>query len=244
MGIQQNLDNLITRTKEIEGREGSAKQYSELNEVLNNINNSGFRELSFLEEQHRLFKGKEVSVNLSSDDREVLTRLAADALDAFNEMPTAQSLKSGRTLQDLLKVLNKFVESYKLGLAEVFSEFVRLQYGGPGPTDLEISAGKTPSNANILSSFKHEYENFENTQKTRPFTAELLNQIERRGKVLKGLYEKVDFDVPDEVKEFFDGVERGGATLTSLNDTVLTYLIENKIDTQFKIIKNRTWNDH
>ena len=56
-------------------------------------------------------------------------------------------------------------------------------------------------------------------------------------KLQQEIIKKVDFDIPDEVKNFFNGIENGGAKLSLLNETVVNYLSENDMIADFKIIK-------
>ncbi|MDA9613028.1 hypothetical protein N9S22_02820 [Paracoccaceae bacterium] len=243
MGIQQNLDDLIDLSEQVQGQEGNSREYSEINAVLHDLNEKGLSKLSEHENLKKLYEQKKVAFKLPEDECKALRNFAKNLLEIFNAEPTVQSLKSGRNLQNLLQALKKFTDAYEIKLDHAFTEFVRSNYGGGGPKDLELSAGKTPNNAKILSTFRGEYEGFLNITQTRSITVEVLDQIEKSGAVLIKLYDKLDFEVPSEVKKFFDAIERGGANLNDLTNTVREYLNENNIAPEFKIIKNRNLSD-
>ena len=76
-----------------------------------------------------------------------------------------------------------------------------------------------------------------------PITTEVLDEIETIGSSLQEIIKKVDFDVPDEVKNFFNGIENGGADLDLLNETVVNYLRENNMIADFKIFKTGVYID-
>ena len=172
-----------------------------------------------------------------------MSELAEDLLDAFDSEPTAQSLKTNGLLTNTLRALKKLVSSHQTQLDTAFNDFIRSKYGGIDPRDLNLSAAKTPQNTELIQNFKAEFERFRQIQKVTPVTNELLHEIEIIGSRLQEIIKKVDFDVPDEVKNFFNGIENGGADLSLLNETVVNYLRENNMIGDFKIFKTGVYVD-
>ena len=244
MSIQNSLDAVIQSANEYVEFEKSLAEYNALSEVITDFDQHGLSEFKSLQAVHSLLEARGISVDLPVTDVERLSSVANELMVAFSDQPTAQSLKAERRLTSTFRVLKKLVTSYRLGVDNAYKEFIRLQYGNIGLRDLNVSAAKTPKNSQLLDLFRIEYENFNSIVKIRPIKNELLDSIQNSGNKLTNIYKKIDFNIPDDVKRFFDGIESGGASLSLLSDSVVKYLEENNMLTEFKIIKTGISMDH
>ena len=237
MTILQSIETVTKSAIEFVDYQDSTRQYNELNDVLGKFDEAGINNLRKNEEIQSLLSDRGSSVQFPVIEKEKLSELAKDLLEAFDSEPTAQSLKTNRLLTNTLLTLKKLVLSHQANLDKALNDFIRSKYGGVSPRDLNLSAAKTPKNTELIHNFKVEYERFLHAQKVTPVTIEVLDDIEAIGSNLQEIIKKVDFDVPVEVKNFFNGIEKGGADLSLLNDIVVNYLSKNNMIADFKIIK-------
>ena len=212
MSIQNNIETVTQLATGFIDHQDSVKHYNELSEVIGKFNEAGLSDLRKNEAMQTLLK-KNLS-RVSSFERDKLSNLAKDLLEAFGEEATAQSLKKDGRLINTLRALKKLVTMHQIALENAFGEFIRSNYGGIDPRDLGLSAAKTPQNSKFIRNFKAEYERFIQVQQIKPVTDEVLDNIETIGASLQEIIKKVDFDIPDEVKNFFNGIENGGAKLS------------------------------
>lgn len=237
MSIQKSIDDVTQLASEFVNHQTSIKHYRELIDVLGKFEEAGLPDLRNNKAMQSLLEEKGTSIQFPTVERDRLSGLAEELLEAFNAEPTAQSLKAERRLQNALIALKKLVSAYQLEVENAYKEFIRSKYGGIDLRDLSLSAAKTPQNSQLIRKFKAEYEHFIQVQKIKPFTGEVLDNIETIGATLQTIINKIDFDVPDEVMNFFNGIESGGANLNLLNKTVFNYLDENDMISDFRIIK-------
>ena len=237
MTILRSIEKVTKSATEFVDYRNSIKQYDELYVVLGKFDEMGLSDLRKNEAIQSLLADRGSSVQFPVSEKVKLSELAKDLLEAFDIEPTAQSLKTNGLLTNTLRALKKLVLSHQTHLDTAFNDFIRSKYGGIDPRDLNQSAAKTPQNTELIQNFKAEFESFRRVQKVTPVTNELLDEIETIGSSLQEIIKKVDFDVPDEVKNFFNGIENGGADLNLLNETVVNYLRENNMIADFKIFK-------
>lgn len=237
MTILQSIEMVTKSATEFVDYQNSIKQYNELNHVLGKFDEMGLSGLRKNEAIQSLLADRGSSVQFPVIEKDKLSELAKGLFEAFDSESTAQSLKTNGLLTNTLRALKKLVSSHQRHLDNAFNDFVRSKYGGINPRDLNLSAAKTPKNTELIQNFKVEYDRFRQAQNVTPITTEVLNDIETIGSNLQEIIKKVDFDVPDEVKNFFNGIENGGADLNLLNETVINYLRENNMIADFKIFK-------
>jgi hypothetical protein len=237
MTILQSIEMVTKSATEFVDYQNSIKQYNELNHVLGKFDEMGLSGLRKNEAIQSLLADRGSSVQFPVIEKDKLSELAKGLFEAFDSESTAQSLKTNGLLTNTLRALKKLVSSHQTHLDNAFNDFVRSKYGGINPRDLNLSAAKTPKNTELIQNFKVEYDRFRQAQNVTPITTEVLNDIETIGSNLQEIIKKVDFDVPDEVKNFFNGIENGGADLNLLNETVINYLRENNMIADFKIFK-------
>ena len=243
MTILQSIETVTKSATEFVDYQNSIKQYNELNLVLGKLEEMGLSNLRKNEATQALLASRGSSVQFPVSEKVKLSEFAKDLLEAFDTEPTAQSLKANGLLTNALRALKRLVESHETNLDNALNDFIRSKYGGINPRDLNLSAAKTPKNTELIQNFKFEYERFRDAQRTTPITTEVLDNIETIGSRLQEIIKKVDFDVPDEVKNFFNGIENGGADLNLLNETVVNYLRENNMIADFKIFKTGVYVD-
>ena len=243
MTILQRIETVTKSATEFVDYQNSIKQYNELNLVLGKLEEMGLSNLRKNEATQALLASRGSSVQFPVSEKVKLSEFAKDLLEAFDTEPTAQSLKANGLLTNALRALRRLVASHETNLDNALNDFIRSKYGGINPRDLNLSAAKTPKNTELIQNFKFEYERFRNAQSTTPITTEVLDNIETIGSRLQEIIKKVDFDVPDEVKNFFNGIENGGADLNLLNETVVNYLRENNMIADFKIFKTGVYVD-
>lgn len=237
MTILQSIEMVTKSATEFVDYQNSIKQYNELNHVLGKFDEMGLSGLRKNEAIQSLLADRGSSVQFPVIEKDKLSELAKGLFEAFDSESTAQSLKTNGLLTNTLRALKKLVSSHQTHLDNALNDFVRSKYGGINPRDLNLSAAKTPKNTELIQNFKVEYDRFRQAQNVTPITTEVLNDIETIGFNLQEIIKKVDFDVPDEVKNFFNGIENGGADLNLLNETVINYLRENNMIADFKIFK-------
>jgi len=243
MTILQSIETVTKSATEFVDYQNSIKQYNELNLVLGKLEEMGLSNLRKNEATQALLASRGSSVQFPVSEKVKLSEFAKDLLEAFDTEPTAQSLKANGLLTNALRALKRLVASHETNLDNALNDFIRSKYGGINPRDLNLSAAKTPKNTELIQNFKFEYERFRDAQRTTPITTEVLDNIETIGSRLQEIIKKVDFDVPDEVKNFFNGIENGGADLNLLNETVVNYLRENNMIGDFKIFKTGVYAD-
>ena len=243
MTILQSIETVTKSATEFVDYQNSIKQYNELNGVLGKFEEMGLSNLRKNEATQALLASRGSSVQFPVSEKVKLSEFAKDLLEAFDTEPTAQSLKANGLLTNALRALKRLVSSHQTNLDDAINDFIRSKYGGINPRDLNLSAAKTPKNTELIQNFKVEYERFRQVQKAMPITTEVLDDIETIGSNLQEIIKKVDFDVPDEVKNFFNGIENGGAGLDLLNETVINYLRENNMIADFKIFKTGVYLD-
>ena len=243
MTILQSIEAVTKSATEFVDYQNSINQYIELNGVLGKFEEAGLSNLRKNEAIQDLLVDRGSSVQFPVSEKVKLSEFAKDLLEAFESEPTAQSLKTNRLLTNALRALNRFVASHETNLYNALNDFIRSKYGGINPRDLSLSAAKTPKNTELIEQFQFEYERFGHAQRVTPITTEVLDDIETIGSSLHEIIKKVDFDVPDEVKNFFNGIENGGADLSLLNETVVNYLRENNMLADFKIFKTGVYVD-
>ena len=243
MTILQSIETVTKSATEFVDYRNSIKQYNELNDVLGKLEEMGLSNLRKNEATQALLSARGSSVHFPVSEKVKLSEFAKDLLKAFDTEPTAQSLKANGLLTNALRALKRLIASHETNLDNALNDFVRSKYGGINPRDLNLSAAKTPKNTELIQNFKFEYERFRDAQSTTPITTEVLDDIETIGSRLQEIIKKVDFDVPDEVKNFFNGIENGGADLNLLNETVVNYLRENNMIADFKIFKTGVYVD-
>ena len=104
------------------------------------------------------------------------------------------------------------------------------------PATLRSRTPQTPSNAEVLEAYKASYAAFATIARLKlPRSADDLVQISAHVKSCRQAFERIAFDLPHEVKAFYDAINAGTATLTHVTPTVANWLGEQGYLGRFRV---------
>lgn len=158
----------------------------------------------------------------------VLARLKQD--DDINELTRDAAWKR------LLKSSEKLSEDLEAAGRKAWIAYLDEQSSLEKPAALRLRTPPTPQNDEALSAYQASYAGYEAiAQLPLPRTAEDLTQLTNHIAACRRAFACVTFDLPDEVKRFYEAINAATATLAHVSPSVLKWLAEHGHLERFRV---------
>ena len=146
----------------------------------------------------------------------------------FDTSPISVTLKKGNKWHNLEKKLNPLTTQLNSTVHNSWKEYAqKIYFGGPRPSELDTRLALTPKNKELLVEYRALYDEFDNYRNNLPKSESDFKKIKDLSEALK----KFNFEeeVSPEVKDFYDAITEGCASLTLLTPEVMEWLKTNNL---------------
>jgi hypothetical protein len=158
----------------------------------------------------------------------ILARLQQD--DDINELTKDAGWKR------LLKSSEGLTEVLESAGRKAWSAFLEEQRTLENPSALRLRTPPTPQNDDALRTYQVSYTAYEAIARlSLPRTAEDLTQLATHVAACRQAFALLTFDLPGEVKRFYEAINAGTATLVQVTPSVLEWLAEHGHLERFRV---------
>lgn len=165
----------------------------------------------------------------------------SDMAGKFSKAPSSKSLTERNRWINLMDAIEQFMKNIRLRQATDWHHFHLNLFSGPDPEEIETRLAMTSTNKRLIAEYRNLHSEFMKLKSRVPSNPE---EFQKAGNLALRLYEinrEFDFDVPEEVKRFFDvTMSVHGGDLTLLTNTVLVWLKKNQLLTAYVVRARRT----
>lgn len=184
----------------------------------------------------QLFRHQNVSVT-NLPEGEITATVVKALAEKFKLKPQRQALVQGEEWKNLMTHLPIVASQVGTCVKNAWNEYVKVTFGGEGPETLNARVARTDSNARLLEEYRTAYAIFMDLTQSVPTEPGGFDVVRGQAKKLADIVNKIDFNVPAEVKKFLDAVRFSGASLNLLTEEVLTWLDAQNLKSQYVIRK-------
>ena len=210
-----DLQSLLQDVKELENRVSSIQSAQKSNE-------SEFPE----------------KINIDSSPFKNIAESFRERIKDFESDKTNKQLIGGQKWVRLIKEVKNQLDTSTSDLQKKWRNFVE-NYLGQTPTDIEKTLVKTPDNKRYLNEYKQTYDSGKGVIFTYQDNGEIdFNNLKAHHKKLQEISKKLDFDIPDALRVFFEKTSGFGFELNNYSDEIKQWLNENDRTGDF-VIKAR-----
>lgn len=159
--------------------------------------------------------------------------------EKFQKDTTSANLRRGLQLRNTIDAITDLKKELEKVQSLRWQNFLTGLFAGDSPDQLTDQLALTPQNRESISAYKSAYLEREKLGRNSTVTAEGIAHAKELSAELQKAYESFDFDVPSEVKAFFDAsASSNGAPLTVLTKQVVDWLHENDMVDRY-VVRNR-----
>ena len=187
-------------------------------------------------QQMRLLRDEGVDTPLDTTSADAARRTLARLIDRFNKNRIADSLTRGRDWTLLAEHTQRSCQGLTDALATAWRQFIATAYTGESPSHLERSLAITDHNLHQLNLYKQTYTQLNGLARSRPRERGDFDRVRELARQLGEIYQRFDFDVPEEVKCFLKAVAGGGADLDLLTEEVIVWLQQQGYSSHYRIV--------
>ena len=174
-------------------------------------------------QQVRLFQDQGMAV-AGSANAEAAQKTLSRLRDRFAREPRAEQLTRGRDWTLLKEQIQATRKDLASTLDTEWRHFVDSSYSGDKPENLSSALAATDGNLNNLGAYRQTYLELRQSMRSRPESRQDFVRVEEFARKLAEIHQRLDFNVPDDVKRFLQAVAGGGADLDLLTGTVREWL--------------------
>jgi hypothetical protein len=158
----------------------------------------------------------------------ILARLKQD--DDINELTRDAVWKR------LLKSSEGLAEDLQAAAQKAWQVYLEEHATLENPVALRRRTPQTPQNNEALQAYQASYTAYENIKRLPiPRNGEDLAQLQTHVAACREAFSQLSFDLPVEVKRFYEAISAGNATLAIVNPTVLGWLAEHGHLDRFRV---------
>jgi len=161
--------------------------------------------------------------------RKSLRELAATVLSRVQGDEDINKITRDDVWLRLLRASDGFAEALEGAVRRAWSSYLEQRGSLEDPTTLRLRTPKTPQNEEALRMYLRNHALYADIAKRPlPATPEDLTQLDAHVAACKVAYKQITFDLPPDVRAFFDAFQSDSATLAHLTPQVLAWLAERK----------------
>lgn len=158
----------------------------------------------------------------------ILARLQQD--ESINE------LTRDATWKRLLKSSEGLSDDLEAAGRKAWTAYLEEQSNLENPVALRLRTPPTPENDDALRAYQASYAAYESIARlSLPRTAEDLTQVTTHVAACRQAFARLTFDLPSEVKRFYEAINAGTATLAQVTPSVLKWLAEHGHLERFRV---------
>lgn len=183
-------------------------------------------------ENLRVFRSRTACLTLRVEDvtevtskRAALRQNASTVLARLKQDDDINQLTRDAAWKRLLKSSEGLTEFLEAAGRKAWSAYLEEQGSLEDPVVLSQRTPPTPQNDDALRAYKASYAAYQVIARlSLPRTTEDLAQLKTQIAACRQAFERLTFDLPDEVKRFFEAINAGTATLAQVTPSVLEWI--------------------
>lgn len=227
MTLQERAQHVFERYESVEASRQNLKEEQSLQDLCNELQMRAQKVLALLEQAHGL-QEEGITIPKLVQWRETSKRVTALG-ERFSADSSSHGLRRGKHWTQTLGALDQFSTDLQGVLRQAWQGYVSAQFSGESPQKLRERVA-TQVNAGALVAYEDAYKVMSALRQRTPTDRLAFAQVKQTAAALQEAYSRVVFDVPAEVKRFFDAAAAGeGAPLIILTSAVLEWLTENNM---------------
>ena len=161
--------------------------------------------------------------------RKTLRQHAATVLSRLQADVDIKELTRDAAWTRLLKASDGFTEVLEDAARNAWAAQLQLRGSLENPSTLRARTPQTPENEEALTRYERNYVLYADIAKRPlPVTPDDLTQLDAHVAACKAAYSRLTFDLPLEVRAFFDALQSGAANLSHVTPQVLAWLAEQR----------------
>lgn len=159
--------------------------------------------------------------------RGALRQIASKVLARLEENDDIKELTRDAAWTRLLKASEGLAKEFETAGRNAWRAHLEQQGTLEDPSTLRLRTPTTPQNEEALRAYQASYTAYEAIARlTLPRTAEELTQLSTHVAACRQAFARLTFDLPNEVKVFYEALQAGTATLAQVTPQVLKWLAE------------------
>ena len=171
-----------------------------------------------------------------ANKEESLRKNAVKVLTRLKENVDINALTRDAGWTSLLKASEGLKEEFNVAGRDAWRTYLEQQAAPEDPTTLRQRTPLTPENQRALRAYEASYTSYSTiTRLLLPRTSEDLDQLVTNIEGCRKEFERLSFDLPDDVLRFYRAISGGRAPLAYITPTVLKYLLDNGYSEQFEV---------
>jgi len=189
------------------------------------------REWKDRHERLKVLKSRTACLALEAEDVKVVSskraalRQNADTILARLQQDDINELTRDPAWKRLLESLEGLAEALEAAGRKAWSAYLEEQGTLEDPVALRQRTPPTPQNDDALRAYQASYAAYQATaRRSLPRTAEDLPQLATHVAACRQAFARLTFDLPAEVKRFFESINAGTATLAQVTPSVLEWI--------------------
>lgn len=176
-------------------------------------------------------------INISTPDSSIAARKTLSKLrERFAQDPHAEQLTRRQDWTRLKEQLQATRNNLASALDAEWRRFVKEAYRGDAPNNLANSLAGTESNKRNFQLYLDGYNKLNEYARSRPNERADFDSVRELARQLTEIYQRFDFNVPEDVKRFLKAVADGGANLDLLTAEVRDWLQQQNLIGQYRIV--------
>lgn len=166
--------------------------------------------------------------NVISSRRSALRKNAGTILERLQQDCDFKELTKDASWQRLLKAVEGMKDDLDASIRRAWCTYIDEQGILEDPSVLRQRTPRTPNNDINLEAYQASFSGYLATARlSSPRSEEDFSDIATHIAACRQAFSRITFDLPDDVKYFFEAINAGTATLAQVNNTVLEWIAEN-----------------
>lgn len=194
-------------------------------------------------ENRRVLRSQTACLGLAAEDvkgvssrRAALRQNAGTILERLQQDDDINELTRDVAWKRLLKSADGLAEYLDAAGRKAWSAYLEEQGALENPVALHLRTPPTPQNDDALRAYRASYAAYETIARlSLPRTADDLVQLATHITACRQAFAQLTFDLPAEIKRFYESINAGTATLAQVTTSVLDWLAEHGHLERFRI---------
>ena len=171
-----------------------------------------------------------------SSKQSTLRQNAATILARLQQDDDIKELTRDAAWKRLLKSAEGLSENLETAGQKAWRSYLEEQGTLEDPESLRLRTPPMPQNENALRAYQVSYKAYEAIARlSLPRNADDLSQLESHVASCRQSFSSITFDLPDEVKRFYEAINAGTATLIQVTPSVLKWLADHGHLRRFRV---------
>ncbi|MEO5685883.1 MAG: hypothetical protein ABIR54_00855 [Burkholderiaceae bacterium] len=233
--LLQRCTVLTTKAEQLKAAQRHASQQREVQERTKEWKTQ-YQKLTVADSRAACLQLAEQAAGSVADKRSHLRHNAAQVLERLKSQEDIAELTSDAAWTRLLASVEGLAQELEAAAKAAWATHIESQGALEDPEWLENRAPSTPMNAAAISAYKTHYRSYASLAKLpMPRTADDVANLAVFIRECRAQVANVALDVPKDVQAFFEAIQLGTATLSTLTPNVLLWLRENGQLERYKV---------